>query len=303
MKRWKFLATVTVVIAAASLAACGGSSPSTPGISPTAPTSPSTPAAVTGATITGTVQGLVGTSAAGRAGAREVITVTVAGTTITATIDSQGTFVLNGVPAGTVTLTFSGTSATVTLQNVGQSGKIKIVIVISGSTATVETEQRVATDGQAELEGRISSFGTTASTFYVGDILVTVGTAPMRHGDTTVPFSELKVGDRVHVTGTATGVGTTTPGMTASLITVQNTNPKVPVNLKGAITLNSKACPVTEFVVEGYTVRTNAQTKFEKGECATALLNGVDVHVKGDVMPVVGTTAAYVQADWVQFGK
>ncbi len=170
MKRWKLLAAVTVVIAAASLAACGGSSPSTPGVSPTAPTSPSTPAAVTGATITGTVQGLAGSSAAGRVGARDVITVTVAGTTITATIDSQGTFVLNGVPAGTVTLTFSGTSATVTLQDVGQSGKIKIVIVISGSTATVETEQRVAADGQAELEGRISSFGATAGTFYVGDI-------------------------------------------------------------------------------------------------------------------------------------
>jgi len=300
MKRWKFLAAVTVVIAAASLAACGGSSPSTPGVSPTAPTSPSTPAAVTGATITGTVQGLAGTSAAGRAGARDVITVTVAGTTITATIDSQGTFVLNGVPAGTVTLTFSGTSATVTLQDVGQSGKIKIVIVISGSTATVETEQRVAVDGQAELEGRISAIGTAAGTFYVGDILVTVGTAPMRHGDTTVLFSELKVGDRVHVTGTVTGTA-----MAATLVTLQNTNAKVPVNLKGAISgAVITGCPAAEFVVEGWKVKTFGTTDFRKGGCAD-LKNGVEVHVKGDVIPATTTpaAAAYVQAEWVQFGK
>jgi len=301
MKRWKFLATVTVVIAAASLAACGGSSPSTAAVSPTAPSAPSTPAAVTGATITGTVQGLAGSSSAGRVAARDVVTVTVAGTTITATIDGQGTFVLKGVPAGTVTLTFSGTSATVTLQNVGNSGQIKIMVVIAGSTATVETEQRVV-DGQTELEGRISSLGATGGTFYIGDTLVTAGTAPIRHGETTVLFSALQVGDRVHVTGTATGTGTTTPGVTASLIIVQNTNPKVPVNLKGAVSNVTGACSPARFVVEGWTVEA-ASTVFQKGTCSTDLKNGAEVHVKGDVVPAAGSVPAYVQATWVQFGK
>jgi len=302
MNRWKFLAAVTVVIAAASLAACGGSNPSTAGLSPTAPTSPSTPAAVTGATITGSVQGLAGSSAVG---ARDVITVTVAGTTITATIDGQGTFVLKGVPAGTVTLTFTGTPATVTLQNVGNSGQIKIMVVVSGSTATVETDQRVAADGSAELEGRISSLNATAGTFYVGSTVVTGGSAPMRHGETTVLFSELQVGDRVHVTGMSTGTDAE-PAMTASLIVVQNTNPKVPVNLKGAVsTPVVTGCPATaEFVVDGWKVKTVAETDFSKGGCAD-LKVGAEVHVKGDVIPATTTpvAAAYVKATWVQFGK
>jgi hypothetical protein len=302
MKRWKFPAAVTLVIAAVSLAACGGSSPSTAGVSPTAPTSPSTPAAVTGATITGTVQGLAGTSAA--VGARDVITVTVAGTTISATVDSQGTFVLNGVPAGTVTLTFSGTSATVTLQNVGQSGRIKIVIVVSGSTATVETEQRVATDGQAQLEGRLSPLGLASGTggsFSVGDVVVTAPPDTIRQGDSTVVnFATLKVGDRVHVAGTVTG----TNAMSASLVTVQSTNPNVPVNLKGAIsTPVISGCPAAaEFVVEGWKVKTFGTTDFRKGSC-TDLKVGVEVHVKGDVKPAAGAVPAYVQAEWVQFGK
>jgi len=299
MKRWKFLAAITIVISAASLAACGGSSSTPSPASPSAPTDSGSSGAVTGATITGTVQGLA--TSAGRVSARDVVTVTVTGTTITATVDSQGTFVLKGVPAGTVTLTFSGTSATVTLQNVGNSGQIKIVVVISGGTATLETEQRVV-DGQAQLEGRISSI--VAPNFYVGDTLVTVGSAPIRNGDNaTVAFTVLKVGDRVHVTGIATGTGTATPGVTASLITVQNTNPNVPVNLKGTIRLVSKACPVSEFVVEGYTVKTSGSTKFEKGECSAALVSGAEVHVKGDVVPAAGSVAAYVQATWVQFSK
>lgn len=300
MKRRNFLAAVSVLVAAALVAACGGNSGAIP--SPAGPSSPSTPAAVTGATITGTVQGLASSASVG---ARDVITVTVAGTTITATIDGQGTFVLKGVPAGTVTLTFSGTSATVTLQNVGQSGQIKIVVVISGSTATVETDQRVA-DGQAELEGRISEIGAAANTFSIGSTLVTVPAGiPIRHGDATVLFSALQVGDRVHVKGTAGAMtsGTTLASMTATEVIVQNTNPRVPVNLKGAVSNVTGSCSATtQFKVEGWLVKADAGTSFQKGACGD-LKAGADVHVKGDVVPATTAVAVYVQATWVQFGK
>ena len=139
----------------------------------------------------------------------------------------------------------------------------------------------------------------------MGDILVTAGTAPIRHDDTTpVAFTALKVGDRVHVTGTATGVGTLTPGMTASLIIVQNTNPKVPVNLKGAVSGVTGNCAPARFVVEGWTVEAAASV-FQKGTCAADLKNGAEVHVKGDVIPATTSpvAAAFVRADWVQFGK
>ena len=295
MKRWKFLAAVPVTIAALSLAACGGSS--TPGGgSPIAPSSPSTPAAVTGATITGVVNGLATGARAGLAGARAVITVTVAGTTITATVDGDGKFVIKGVPAGTITLTFSGTPATVTIPDVGQTGEIKIVVVISGSTATVETEQRVV-DGNVQLEGRISSIDAAVpGTFYVGTTLVTVPTAAtIRHGETPVLFSALRIGDRVHVSGTETATG-----MTASLVIVQNTNQNVPVNLKGSVSkLTTTACPTKQFVVDGWTVETASSTSFEKGGCGTDLKDGANVHVKGDVQASTGR----VLASWVQFTK
>ena len=303
MKRWKFLATVSVVVLAALATACGGSSTSGEGLTPTAPSSPSTPAATTGASISGVVTGLATGSGAGAVGARNAVTVTIVGTNITTTVDASGNFTINNVPPGNVTLSFSGTSATVTIQNVGQSGKVKVVIVVSGSTATLETLQQTE-NGKTELEGRISSFGTTPNTFFVGNVLVTApGADAIRHGDTLVPFANLKVGDRVHVTGTPGGTELA-PTLAATLVNVQNINPNVPVNLKGAISELNGTCSGATFKVEGWKVEAGSAA-FDKGCTTETLKNGANVHVKGDVIPATTAPAApaYVKADWVKFTK
>lgn len=291
-----FFSTFLVLIA---LAACGGNG--APGASPTAPSgAPSTPAP-TGATITGRVVGLAGSSGAGMVASLDVVTVTatVGGVTVTATIDGQGKFVISGLPAGTVTLSFSGTGATVSIENLGNSENVKIVVVVSGGTATLDAEEREV-DGKVELEGRISTapvIGTDAATFTVGETLVTApGTAVVRHGETLVPIATLKAGDRVHVRG----VPGATPGtVTAELVIVQNTNVNVPANLKGKISelVAGTACPTLEFKLTGWTVAMTGSTTYSKGKGCADLSAGTGVHVKGTVV------AGKVQARSVQFDK
>ncbi|HSK10860.1 MAG TPA: DUF5666 domain-containing protein [Vicinamibacterales bacterium] len=302
MIRKGFLLFSTLILLIA-VAACGGNG--APGSSPAGPSATplATVPATSGASIDGVVSGLAGTSAAGMVGARGVTTVTatVGDVTITATIDGQGKFVISGLPAGSVTLTFSGTNATVTLQNVGPTEKIKIVVTIAGGAATVETQER-ALDGKVELEGRISALA--APSFLVGQTEVALAPgAAVRHGETDIPaaslFTTLKVGDRVHVRGvpgTPTVVGATA-AITAELVIVQNTNAKVPVNLKGTVGTTSGACPAVTFLLEGWTVQTvEGMTDYKKGLCPD-LTTGAAVHVKGDVVD------GKVRATSIQFEK
>jgi len=284
--------TILVLVA---LAACGGDGAPT---SPATPSATPPPAVTSGATISGVVHGLVGGSAAGVSALEATtVTATIGGVTITATIDGEGNFVITGLPAGTVTLTFSGTNARLTIQ-VSKSEKIKIVVTISGGTASLDEEER-AVDGKIELEGRISSFPVEATRtgFYVRETLVTVpSTAAVRHGDTPVDLAALKVGDRVHVRGVAGAAANT---IAAELVIVQNTNPNVPANLKGAISAvnGATACPALEFTLSGWTVVTSGATTYSKGKSCSNLAAAVKVHVKGTV------TAGTVQARSVQFDK
>ena len=63
------------------------------------------------------------------------VTVTVVGTSITATLSGSGTFVLTGVPSGNIHLQFSGpgVNATITINSV-TSEHIQLVITLNGST-------------------------------------------------------------------------------------------------------------------------------------------------------------------------
>ena len=292
-KGFVFFSTLLVLIA---LAACGGNG--APG-APAAPSASTPPPAAAGATINGRVVGLAGGAGTGMVGALEVVTVTatVGDVTITATIDGQGKFVLTGLPAGTVTLSFSGTGAKVTIEKVGKSENIKIVVTISGGTATLDAEERQV-DGKVELEGRIAEIPVGATdTFYVGETMVTVtGATVVRHGETPVAFATLKVGDRVHVRGVP---GTAPNSIAAELVIVQNTNAKVPANLKGKISalVDGTACPALEFKLSGWTVATSGSTTYSKGKSCVDLAAGTGVHVKGTV--VVGKVAA----GSVQFDK
>lgn len=292
MNRHRYLPVLAALALASVVAtACGKSS------SPASPLSPSSPASGTsGATINGTVSGTTSGSAAGYAklDAGSGITVTIAGTNLTVAVDGNGKFVFTNVPAGTVQLIFtsSGGTSTITLEGVKATDTITVKITIKGASASLDTEERNGT-AVTELEDRITAInppGSTPNALMVGSTLVSVpGTITIRHGGTTVLFTELKVGDRVHVRGTM--VGTV---FNATEVIVQNTNSNVPVNGSGTVSGLLGACPTIQFTAGGWLVDTNASTDYQKVTCAT-VANGMTVHFKGDVLP-----SGHVLASWVQ---
>ncbi len=289
MNRRMFVGITSAMALSLALVACGKSS------NPASPSSSSSASAgQAGATITGSVSGSTTGSSAGyqKLDTGNGITVTISGTNITVAADSQGKFTFTGVPAGTITLIFSGGggTATVTLNGIQATDKITIHVTLKSGTATLDTEQRNGST-VTELEDRITAI-PAAGTLLVGSTQVNVAGATIRHGDTTIAFTALKIGDRVHVRGALTGTT-----MVATEVMVQNTNTNVPVNASGTVSGWQKlgsGCPTIQFVVEGWTVQTNSSTDFQKADCST-IANGSSVHVKGDVL-----ASGMVLATWVQ---
>jgi hypothetical protein len=131
------------------------------------------------------------------------ITVTVAGTDITATLSGSGNFVLNGVPSGNVQLHFSGNGVDARLSIDGvQPEHIKIAITLNGSNASVDSLTRVQMNDAAELEGVISSVSRGDRSMRVNGIEIKIKDAPVYLGSSRVGLELLEVGQRVKVTGT-----------------------------------------------------------------------------------------------------
>ncbi len=146
-----------VMIAATLTAWCGGKgSPTAPSEGTGAPTT--TPSGPT-ATITGSVQGSAAVSSllsASIGHALTGVTVTVVGTSLTSSVDAAGRFTLTNVPPGEVRLqlTGGGTNAILTLGGVQASQVVDVVVMVSGSSASIYSEVRSGA-GEAQLEGRV----------------------------------------------------------------------------------------------------------------------------------------------------
>lgn len=274
-------------------AACSGnSSPSAPG-SPTSPSAPGASAAA-GATVTGTVASGLATSSLRPAAVG--LTVSVDNTSIATTVDGSGSFMLRGVPAGTVTLHFSGTGADarLTLTNVEDHATIEIHVTVSGNQATMDDDHRQTPDNRVEIEGLIAGVNISARTVRVGTNTVSVPSGtPIHHGSTPIDLSKLQVNDRVHIHATISGTT-----LTAQEVEVQNQqagnpnddndqndddNPNMPgaqVELKGAVAGKGGSCPSISFTLGSTTVKTDGSTTFKDVSCAS-LKNGDTVEVKG----------------------
>lgn len=164
-----------IAVAAAVIApACGGGSPSSP--------SGSGGVAVQGVVL-GDGTSFTASSGAGPSTAQaQKITVTVAGTSITAEVSANGTFELKGIPSGSFTLVFlvDGINIGEVKISAGEGSEVKIVVQVKNSVLVV-VEIKVETGGTAaspsptptssacwvnggtvgqgiELEGDVSSF-------------------------------------------------------------------------------------------------------------------------------------------------
>ena len=164
------------------------------------------------ATIVGTFSGATsGPSVREANSASSTITVTVVGTGISATVGPGESFTLNGVPTGDVTLQISsasGTLAQVMIPAVQNQEQVRVAVSVRGSSASITITERTmpANGNQARVRGAITSIDSIARTFVVDGVTVSVpANMPVSGDDHALAFADLKVGQRVTVTGTFSG--------------------------------------------------------------------------------------------------
>jgi hypothetical protein len=135
-------------------------------------------------------------------------TVTITGTNLSATVSPGGSFTLNGVPSGDIDLHITGSSVDthLSIMAVSSGEMIHITITVSGSQANMTITDREETDHTIEVEGIIGLMNLNARTIVVDSRTISVPvTATIRHGNTALTLSDLKMGDRVHVKGMLSG--------------------------------------------------------------------------------------------------
>jgi hypothetical protein len=279
-----------LLVSTVVLAACGGNA----SLSPVGPSRSTTGASISG-TVSGTGVNAVRALDGGPFGvlATSSVTVSIAGTNISTAVDGQGQFTLNDVPTGTVTLNFTapGASAAITLTGIGPTDNVQITVTLNGSTAHVDSERHSAPDNnKGEFQGRITAIDATAKTFQVSGMTVKVAaTTTIRHGNKTVAFADLKVGDHVEVKGTKEGTT-----LTASEIKVESDNDQgddddrdddhkgtSPTTVSGLISASTGTCPAVTFTVSSAKITVNSATTYPGTTCADATKNGANVKVTG----------------------
>ncbi len=245
LARLNFVGAVAVL--GLILSACGSS-----------PTSPSTG---TGATLRGVAMGtaaapgaLRALSTASAAAASSAVTVTVQeNPSITTRVSANGTFELEGLPAGTITLVFSRdgvTLGTITINGVPTQGEVQVVVQISTtSVVLVSVTINGADDNDnnsgnrsclisggtvgsgIELEGHVSSGTATAFKMDVNGerasalVDVNASLASFKCNGPRVSGTECRAsvrpGAQVHVRGTLTSCSLSAALVTAAEVMVQ----------------------------------------------------------------------------------
>jgi uncharacterized protein DUF5666 len=281
------------IVTAAVGGACGSSEMS---LSPTAPSSVGTSA---GAVISGRVSGV--TAAATSMGTFSVmesqaLTVSVVGTNISTTINGTGQFTLSGVPAGTVTLKFSGSGvdATVTLSGVTATDRIDITVNVTGGNARVESERRGrgnGADGRVELNGPVASLnggGCPAVSFMVQGTRVNTNSATVFDDITCATLAN---GVQVEAEGQRQSDGS----VLASRVEGKDTNNREQ-RMEGVVSARAGTCPAITFTVLGTKVTTSSATRFKDTSC-TNVVDGRLVEIRGQRQADGSFLASRVEPD------
>jgi len=164
---------------------------------------------------------------------------------------------------------------------------VSLLVGVAGATAMVQSESRNA-GGKVELEGRVESLTASPETLVVAGRTVTTNTATAIRDSNggTKTFTDLVIGQRVHVKGTL-GVD----GIVADSILIQNTITTIPVNVNGIVESRDEVSPEP-----GMTFTFKIGSRLIEGDAATAffgdddvplaladLKNGQRVEVKGEM--------------------
>ncbi len=273
--------------------ACGGSSTSTP--TAPSPSSNGSAAVINGSVSSGQSSASTMSVRLPSAAAGMGLTVTIAGTTITTTVNSSGQFTLNSTAGGDIVLQFSGggVSGTVDLSGVQTTETITLSLVLSGSSISLDTEQRHG-GSQEQLEGLIQALPptTAAGSFRVAGQTITTdgGTVFFHENGSAAAFSDLALGQRVHVAGRMSG-----SVFIANTVQIQNGdddqgnngnggNQDQSASIDGVLTSQSGAIPNLTLLVGGTVVTTDSSTIVRRRgdvQPLSVLQVGMDLHVEG----------------------
>ncbi len=232
------LAWVAAAVAAVTLS-CGGGGPSSPS---------GTGVEVQGVVLSG-ASAFVASSGTHPAAKPQKITVTVEGTTITAEVAADGTFVLQGIPGGSFTLVFmvDGVKIGEVPIEAPDGSEVKVTVKVEASDLVVVKIKIDAPDGSAkascvinggrtgqgiELEGTVSSgswdlFNMTVNGGRAGGLATVKADASTTYrciggAKTDDDCKALaKRGAKVHVRGTLTECTATLAEVSASEVKIQ----------------------------------------------------------------------------------
>ena len=279
----RYLFIVTILTAAMAVGACNKSD------APSSPLSPSPLPAVSGSSGA-TISGVVSLDGASMAG----MTVSVAGTTLVAPVDSSGRFSLTAVPAGDIELRFSGGAIDTSLAIAGvtDQDQIQLAVTVDGAASTVTSSQLTSSD-RIEVKGVIASLsGACPDLTFTVNGFQAVTNASTRFED--APCSGVQNGTKVEVKGTRQANGS----ILARKVDVDGVGPDVrpEVKVDGTVSSLGGACPDRTFTVAGTAIVTNSATRFEDGTCAT-LQAGTLVQVKGTRQPNGSVLATSIDID------
>jgi hypothetical protein len=274
---------------------CGGSS-----MSPNGPSSTGNGAVIVGSLSSGQPVAALTSVRTEGGPAGMGVTVTIAGTSMTTTVDAAGQFTFKNVPGGHIVLQFSGggMNGQVDLSDVGDTETITLTLTVNGASIELEDEHRRG-GPEDQLEGKVQSLppSTAAGTFLVaGQLVATDANTRLFIGGASALFSNLTVGQRVHVSGHLSG-----NSLLASTIQLQgpnnnpgNNNPVAgtTVRLDGSMGGLKGSCPNLTFGVKGTTVFTGGSTVFAPA-CST-FKSGDKVTVTGIALADGSVTAGTV---------
>ena len=220
------------------------------------------------------------------AAAGNSVTVTIVGTGASTTLDGNGSFTLDNVPPGSVTLRFQGrgSDALLTISGIEADDRISIAVTLNGNSARLDKRDHENRGNNGVLvNGRIDSIDTANQTLRVNLQTVFVQQATfIRHGNRTFRFSDLRVGDHIQVKGRRDGAS-----FVASEIKVEtgddddDDGDDADNDLEGTINGLGGTCPSVTFFVGSTKVTANAATSYEDITCLT-LANNQRVEVTGN---------------------
>jgi copper chaperone CopZ len=289
----RLIVFISLIAIGCSASACSSSSPSAP--TPWA-SSTTTPTSVSGATINGTITGSALSALSLSGGGFASLTgpslmVTVVGTSITASVNPNGTFVLTDVPPGDIQLRFTGpgTDALLTVTGVTGGDELRITVKVDGSTALLQNVSRKDKLNKVESEGTVAS-GSCASFVVNGTTITTDAATQFSKGTCanviTGAIVQVKGSTQTDATVRATDVKFKTEDDDEDDDADEDTNK---IELEGLVTAGGCG----SFTVKNVVVTTDATTVFKNGRCAEIAV-GVRVHVRATPLGASAALATLV---------